>query len=319
MSSPQCVALSGGVGGAKLALGLSKAMDPEELLIVANTGDDFDHLGLRICPDIDTVSYTLGDLANLELGWGRRDETWSFMETLKSLGGEAWFNLGDRDLALHVERTQRLQAGESLTAVTDAIREKFGIAAAIAPMSDSDVRTVVETPDGPLAFQHYFVRDRCEPCVTGFRFEGASEARPSPPFSAAFEGAGPKMVVVCPSNPFISVDPILAIPGVRDMLQASAAPMIAVSPIVGGKAIKGPTAKMMNELGMPATALEVAKHYADLIDGFVLDEADGDVTDAVRGLGLGVLVTNTVMKSLDDRVSLARDVIAFSEQLNEKK
>lgn len=319
MSSPQCVALSGGVGGAKLALGLSKAMDPKELLIVANTGDDFDHLGLRICPDIDTVSYTLGDLANLELGWGRRDETWSFMETLKSLGGEAWFNLGDRDLALHVERTRRLQAGETLSAVTMDISVRFGIAAAIAPMSDSNVRTVVETPEGPLAFQHYFVRDRCEPRVTGFRFEGASEARPSPAFSAAFEGAGPGMVVICPSNPFISVDPILAIPGVRNMLQASTAPLIAVSPIVGGKAIKGPTAKMMDELGMPATALEVAKHYAGLIDGFVLDEADSDVADAVRGLGLGVLVTNTVMKSLDDRVSLARDVIAFSKQLSEKK
>ncbi|NKB57574.1 MAG: 2-phospho-L-lactate transferase [Alphaproteobacteria bacterium] len=314
----ECVALSGGVGGAKLALGLSKAMDPASLLIVANTGDDFDHLGLRICPDIDTVSYTLGDLANPELGWGRRDESWSFMETLKTLGGEAWFNLGDRDLALHVERTRRLQAGNTLSVVTTDMAARFGIASTIVPMSDDDVRTIVDTPGGPLAFQHYFVRERCEPKVTGFRFAGASDARPSPAFRGAFEGRDPAMVIICPSNPFISIDPILAVSGVRRMLEASRAPVIAISPIVGGKAIKGPTAKMMDELGMPATALEVAKHYTGLIDGFVLDEADREVAGAVRDLGLGVLVTNTVMKSLDDRVSLAREVIAFSQQVSEK-
>lgn len=314
----ECVALSGGVGGAKLALGLSKTMDPESLLIVANTGDDFEHLGLRICPDIDTVSYTLGDLANPELGWGRRDESWSFMETLGHLGGETWFNLGDRDLALHVERTRRLQAGETLSRVTADIAARFGIASAIVPMSDDDVRTIVDTPDGPLAFQHYFVRDRCEPKVTGFRFSGAAEARPSPAFCAAFDAAGPGMVVICPSNPFISIDPILAVPGVRRMLEASAAPIVAVSPIVGGRAIKGPTAKMMEELGMPATARGVAAHYAGLIDGFVLDTADADAAESIEELGPKVLVTNTVMKSFDDRVSLAHAVIAFSRQLSKK-
>lgn len=311
----KCVALSGGVGGAKLALGLYKAMDPDDLLIVANTGDDFEHLGLRICPDIDTVTYTLGGVANPELGWGRADESWAFMETLGALGGETWFNLGDRDLALHVERTRRLEGGETLSRITDDMAARFGISAGIAPMCDEDVRTVVETPDGPLAFQHYFVRERCAPRVTGFRFDGASAARPSEAFAAAFADEGPDMVAICPSNPFISIDPILAIPGVREMLRDCAAPVVAVSPIVGGQAIKGPTAKMMNELGLAVTARAVAEHYGDLIDGFVLDRADGDAADAIKSLGPDVLVANTVMKSLDDRVSLARDVVAFSQQL----
>ena len=317
MSGIRCVALSGGVGGAKLALGLYKAVDPSELLIVANTGDDFEHLGLRICPDIDTVTYTLGDLANQELGWGRRDESWAFMDTLGTLGGETWFNLGDRDLALHVERTRRLQAGETLSAVTADIAQRFGIAAAIAPMADRDVRTIVETPDGPLAFQHYFVRDRCEPTVTGFRFDGAIDARPSAALEAAFAGNGPELVVICPSNPFISIDPILAVPGVRALLEACGAPVIAVSPIVGGQAIKGPTAKMMGELGMDATAQGVARHYAGLIDGFVLDTVDAAAADAIMADGPDVHVTNTVMKSLDDRVSLARGIVTFSEQLKQ--
>ena len=319
MNRVSCVALSGGIGGAKLALGLYRAMtDPSELLIVANTGDDFEHLGLRICPDIDTVTYTLSGLSNLELGWGRQDESWSFMETLGTLGGETWFNLGDRDLALHVERTRRLQSGNSLSDVTADIAQRFAIKAAVAPMADHDVRTIVETPEGPLAFQHYFVRDRCEPTVTGFRFDGAASAAPSPALAAALSGAGPNFVVICPSNPFISIDPILAVPGIRKMLVKSAAPVIAVSPIVGGQAIKGPTAKMMAELGMDATAQGVARHYAGLIDGFILDTVDAAAADAIMANGPDVLVTNTVMKSLEDRVSLALEIIAFSEQLKQR-
>ena len=317
MSGVRCVALSGGVGGAKLALGLYKAMNPADLLIVANTGDDFEHLGLRICPDIDTVTYTLGDVANRELGWGRRDESWAFMDTLASLGGETWFNLGDRDLALHVERTRRLQEGETLSAITADMAARFGIEAAIAPMSDQDVRTIVETPEGPLAFQHYFVRERCEPKVTGFRFEGASAAEPSPALRAAFADGGPDLVVICPSNPFISIDPVLAVPDVRTMLDECVAPVIAVSPIVGGKAIKGPTAKMMGELGITATAKGVAEHYAGLIDGFVLDTVDAEAADTIMASGPDVLVANTMMKSLDDRVSLAREIFAFSKQLKQ--
>jgi LPPG:FO 2-phospho-L-lactate transferase len=304
------------VGGAKLALGFYKAIaDPTELLVVANTGDDFEHLGLRICPDIDTVTYTLGGISNLELGWGRQDESWAFMETLSLLGGETWFNLGDRDLALHVERTRRLQTGETLSDVTADMANRLGIKAAIAPMADRDVRTIVETPEGPLAFQHYFVRDRCKPTVTGFRFNGAAEAIPSSALDLALSGVGPDLVVICPSNPFISVDPILAVPGIRDRLLRLGAPVIAVSPIVGGKAIKGPTAKMMDELGMDVTAAGVARHYAGLIDGFVLDTVDKDAAAEVEALSMNVLVTNTLMKSLDDRVMLAREIIAFSEQL----
>lgn len=318
MNRLRCVALSGGVGGAKLVLGLYKAMaDPAELLVVANTGDDFDHLGLHICPDIDTVTYTLGGLSNTELGWGRQDESWAFMDTLDALGGETWFNLGDRDLALHLERTRRLQSGMTLSDVTADIALRFGIDAAIAPMTDHQVHTVVETPEGSMAFQHYFVRDRCEPKVTGFRFEGAADAVPSPAVTKAFCGNGPELIVICPSNPFISIDPILAVPGMHDMLEQSAAPVIAVSPIVGGKAIKGPTGKMMDELGMDASAEGVARHYKGLIDGFVLDSVDANAAAAIKGLGLDVLVTNTVMKSLDDRVVLAREIISFSNQLKQ--
>ncbi len=311
MNALSCVALSGGVGGAKLALGLSHAMGPENLLLVANTGDDFEHLGLRISPDIDTLIYTLSGLASIETGWGREGETWSFMSALAELGGETWFKLGDRDLALHVERTRRLGAGERLAAVTDAIRRRLGIAATIVPMSDDAVRTIVETPDGPLAFQHYFVRDQCQPIVTGFRFEGAATARPGPGVLEAIAGAD--MIVICPSNPFISIDPILAVPVIRNSLMASKAAIVAVSPIVGGRAIKGPTAKMMTELGLDATAAEVARHYGGLIDGFILDTVDRHVA---ADLDCRAMVTNTVMKSLSDRVSLAREVIAFAGELN---
>ena len=314
MTEPRvrCLALSGGVGGAKLALGLSRILAPEEFLVVANTGDDFEHLGLLICPDIDTVTYTLAGVGNTETGWGRADEGWRFMESLAEIGGESWFNLGDRDLALHVERTRRIGAGESLSAITEDIANRLGVAARIAPMSDQPVRTIVETPDGPLAFQHYFVREQCAPRVTGFRFDGAAYASPSPALREALATA-PDAIVICPSNPFISIDPILALPGVREALSDCPAPVVAVSPIVGGRAIKGPTAKMMAELGIPGDAVSVARHYAGLIDGFVLDDVDADSAEAVRALGIETQVTGTVMTSLDDRIRLAREVLDFAE------
>lgn len=315
MNDISCVALSGGVGGAKLALGLSHAMDPAKLMLIANTGDDFEHLGLHISPDIDTLIYTLSGLADPETGWGRDGETWSFMNALGQMGGETWFRLGDRDLALHVERTRRLSCGEKLGGVTDAIRRRLSIAASIVPMSDDPVRTIVETPDGPLAFQHYFVRDQCRPCVTGFRFEGASESRPGDGMLDAILCAD--LVVICPSNPFISIDPILAVPGIRDSLLASNAAIVAVSPIIGGRAVKGPTAKMMTELGLDTTVIEVARHYHGLIDGMVLDDVDREMADAVERLGCKAMVTNTMMNSLSDRVSLARETIAFADRLKE--
>ena len=310
-AAQRCLALSGGVGGAKLALGLSRILPPDDLLVVANTGDDFEHLGLLVCPDIDTVSYTLAGLNNPETGWGRADESWHFMETLAAIGGETWFRLGDHDLAVHLERTRRIAAGETLSNVTRDIARRLGVRTGVAPMSDRPVRTIVETPDGPLPFQHYFVREQCAPSVTGFRFEGADAARPAPAFAAALRG-GVSAVVICPSNPFISIDPILAVPGVRQGLRRCGAPVIAVSPIVGGRAIKGPTAKMMTELGLASGAVEVAEHYRGVIDGFVLDRSDAADAEAVRGLGMAVLVTETVMQSLDDKTRLAREVLDFA-------
>ncbi|HET7883880.1 MAG TPA: 2-phospho-L-lactate transferase, partial [Acetobacteraceae bacterium] len=270
------VALSGGVGGAKLALGLSHVLPPEELIVACNTGDDFEHLGLSISPDIDTVVYTLAGIANPELGWGRADETWSFMETLETLGSETWFRLGDRDLVVHVERTRRLRAGETLSAVTADLCAGLGVGPRVLPMSDDPVRTRVRTDEGWIDFQEYFVRRRCEPVVHELAFHGAATARMQPEFRTALEDPQLKAVVICPSNPFISIEPILAVPGVREALAACIAPVVAVSPLIGGRAIKGPTAKMMGELGMTPSAGGVARRYGDLIDGYVCDFADMD-------------------------------------------
>src|ERR1700722_11180487 len=270
------LALSGGVGGAKLALGLYRILPPDTLTVVANTGDDFEHLGLSISPDLDTLLYTLSCEANPELGWGRRSETWTFMEALEKLGGETWFKLGDGDLATHVERTRRLAAGESLSATIDGFCRHFGIAARILPMSDDKVRTRLDTDRGRLDFQDYFVRLRCEPAVRRLDFLGREAARPDPDFLAALADPALRAVVICPSNPFISIDPILTVPGVRDALRTCRAPVVAVSPIIAGKAVKGPTAKMMEEMGLTVDAGAVARHYQDFLDFYIVDEMDGD-------------------------------------------
>ena len=243
------VALSGGIGGAKLALGLSQILSGDDLMIVANTGDDFDHLGLHVSPDLDTLMYTLSGLANLDAGWGRAGETWTFMSALERLGGESWFLLGDGDLATHVERTRRLAAGETLSAITADFCRRLGVTPRLLPMSDQPVRTVVETPDGELDFQRWFVERHCEPVVRSLRFAGAERARPHPEWLRAVARPDTAAIVICPSNPFISIDPILALPGAREALRKAPAPVIAVSPIIGGDAVKGPTAKMMRELG----------------------------------------------------------------------
>ncbi len=304
------IALSGGVGGAKLALGLSRILKPEELLVVVNTGDDFEHLGLSISPDIDTVAYTLAGLANREVGWGRHDETWSFMETMEALGGETWFRLGDRDVALHVERTRRLRLGESLSAVTDALCRRMGIAQRILPMSDDPVRTRLLTEQGWLDFQDYFVRLRCTPEVREIAFAGASDARPQPEVLAALAADNLSMVIICPSNPLISIDPILSVPGMRGALRSCRAPVIAVSPIIGGKAVKGPTAKLMAELGLSVDPAAVARHYADIIDHYIIDEADAG---AVSGVGAPITATRTLMETMSDRDALARVVLAVGQ------
>ena len=310
------IALSGGVGGAKLALGLSRIMPAADLLVVVNTGDDFEHLGLSISPDIDTVAYTLAGLANREFGWGRHDETWSFMATMEALGGETWFRLGDRDLALHIERTRRLKAGETLSAVTADLCRRMGVGPVVVPMTNDPVRTRLLTDLGWLDFQEYFVHRRCEPVVSQLQFQGAGAAKPHPAFVAALVDPALEAVVICPSNPFISVEPILAIPGVRDALMACNAPIIAVSPIIAGRAVKGPTAKMMAELGLDPSAGTVAQRYADLLDGYVIDHAD---MSEVVSIDARVTLAQTLMTTMEDREALARIVMDAAKVLRRRE
>ena len=303
------VALSGGIGGAKLALGLYRVLPPGKLTVVANTGDDFEHLGLSISPDIDTLLYTLAGIDNRDTGWGRCNETWTFMAALEGLGGETWFKLGDGDLATHVERTRRLAAGENLSQVTDDFRRRLGISARLLPMSDDRVRTRLQAQEGWLDFQDYFVRLRASPVVREIAYAGASEARANPDFLAALAGDDLELVVICPSNPFLSIDPILSLPRVRDALRACRAPVAAVSPIIGGKAVKGPTAKIMAELGLPIGAAAVARHYEDILDFFIADEADAS---EVEDLGIPVSLTHTLMSTIEDREALARVVLVVA-------
>ncbi|MBT7333120.1 MAG: 2-phospho-L-lactate transferase [Gammaproteobacteria bacterium] len=305
---PKILAITGGVGGAKLALGLSKCLPAQDLLFAVNTGDDFNHLDLHIAPDIDSLTYALAEQNNTELGWGRADESWQFIETMSSLGGQSWFRLGDKDLALHMRRTGLLKQGASLTEATAIITKAMGIKHVIAPMSDEPVRTLVHSDRGTLAFQHYFVRERCEPRVTGFDFDGISKATINPliqSFLPICDG-----VIICPSNPFVSVDPVLTLPGMREAL--TRIPVIAVSPIVAGLAIKGPAAKMMAELKIPATASAVAAHYGDLLSGFVLDQRDADQQSAITPKSY---VTDTIMDSVKKRIQLAQGCLKFLAEL----
>lgn len=300
------LALSGGVGGAKLAAGLADVLAPEDLTIVVNTGDDFEHLGLTVCPDIDSVVYALAGLNDTVRGWGVGDESWRTMERLGALGEATWFNLGDRDMAMHIARSWRLRAGESLSAVTARLVRELGIGAAVAPMSDVPVRTQVETAEGWIDFQHYFVREQCRPVASAIRFEGTPGAAPSPGFAEALARRDLAAVVLCPSNPFLSVDPILAVDGVRDALCALKVPVVAVSPLVGGKAIKGPLGKLMGELGQQCDNRAIAAHYAGLVDHLIIDQSDAADAEGLRAAGLSVSVAGTVMCDAADRVQLAR-------------
>lgn len=305
------LALSGGIGGAKLALGLSRVLPPGALSVVANTGDDFEHLGLNISPDLDTLLYTLAGLANRQTGWGRRGESWNFMKALESLGGESWFRLGDGDLAIHVERTRRLAGGESLGRITDDFRRRLGICTRLLPMSEDRVRTRLLTEAGWLDFQDYFVRRRAEPAVREIAYDGAEAAHPHPDFLAALGDAALRLVVICPSNPYLSIAPILALPGLRAALAACRAPVVAVSPIIGGRAVKGPTGKIMAELGLVPEAATIARHYRGLIDLFVADEADAG---SLGEVGVPVRFAETLMTSLADREALARAVLRAADR-----
>lgn len=306
------VALCGGIGGAKLALGLYRAVPAGRLAIIGNTGDDFTHLGLAISPDLDTVCYTLSGLADRQRGWGRGDESWNFMEAVRQLGGPDWFSLGDRDLALHVLRSEALRQGRGLGAITADVARQMGIAATILPMSDDPVRTMIGTPDGWLAFQDYFVRDRCAPRVTGIRYDGADVARANPAALAAIADPAVEAIVLCPSNPLLSIDPILAVPGMRDAILRAQAPVIAVSPLIGGRAVKGPTAEIMREMGLGANAGAVCAHYGGLLDGFVLDAADSALDGT---LPVPTAVTATLMTTLEDRIRLAGFTLDFAARL----
>lgn len=304
------LALAGGVGGAKLALGLARVLPPGELTCVVNTGDDFRHLGLDISPDIDTLLYTLAGLADPVHGWGRRDDTATFMQALTALGGATWFHLGDADLAMHVERTHRLAAGHSLAAITDDMRRRLGIAQRVVPMCNQAVRTRVRTAEGWLAFQDYFVRRRCEPAVRELEYLGADAATPVRELQTLATQPGLRAVVICPSNPFLSIGPVLALRGVREALARCTAPVIAVSPIVAGRAVKGPTAKLMGELGFEVGHAAVAAHYAGLVDALLVDDDSGCPPGQAPWI-----TAPTLMQTLEDRERLARCVLDIADRL----
>jgi LPPG:FO 2-phospho-L-lactate transferase len=294
------LALSGGVGGAKLAAGLADVLQPDQLTIAVNTGDDFEHLGLTVCPDIDSVVYALA---------GLNDETWQAMGMLRELGAPDWFNLGDRDLGMHLARSARLRAGESLSEVTEALTRSLGIGYKVAPMSDAPVRTQVETDAGWLDFQHWFVREQCQPEVRGIRFAGLPAA-PAPALTEALARPDLSAIIICPSNPFVSVDPILALDGVRQALEARRVPVVAVSPLVGGQAIKGPLAKMLAERGQGCNNMAIADHYSGLVDHWLIDTVDAGDAQKLGASGVAVRVTATVMRTAEDRKGLAREALS---------
>jgi LPPG:FO 2-phospho-L-lactate transferase len=309
------VALAGGVGGARLAVGLAAILPPQQLTILVNTADDFEHMGFTVCPDLDTVMYTLAGVNNPLSGWGRAGETWNFMSETRRLGGPGWFQLGDRDLALHVLRREALLRGVPLSEVTRDLAHRFGVRHAIVPMSETPVRTRVKTKSQTLSFQDYFVRLRCKPRVSGFSFAGAGNACVPDTLARVLRGCV-DAVVLCPSNPFVSIAPIFSVPAIRAWLKTRAFPVIAVSPIIGGAAVKGPAAKMMRELGLKPTALEIAKHYRGAVDHWVIDNQDARLSNAIQRLGKRVLVTNTLMRNRATSTALARRVIRFAQSIN---
>lgn len=307
MNGPRIVALAGGVGGAKLAAGLQEVLPRGALTVIVNTGDDFEHWGLTICPDIDTVLYNLAGVHNPQTGWGRAGESFTTLAAMEAIGGEDWFRIGDLDLATHLRRSEWLRQGAALSEVTDRLRRSLGIPSLVVPMSDQPVRTLVHTDEGDLPFQHYFVRRRCEPCVIDLTFVGASEAQFSSVATNALQHAD--AIVFCPSNPYLSIDPILSIPGVRRFIRKLPAPKIAVAPIVGGRAIKGPAAKMMLEMGKEVSPATVAEHFDGLLTAFVIDEADASLADE---LPVPTIAVDTLMTDLPSKMRLARDVLDFA-------
>jgi len=320
LDNVEYLALSGGVGGAKLVLGLSQILAPEKLIVVANTADDFKHIGLNISPDLDTIMYTLANLNNSELGWGQTKETWQFLDALGRLDQETWFKIGDRDLATHIVRTTKLDNGETLSQVTKELCFSLGVKHQLIPMTNDKVATVVHTKSGQsIPFQQYFVRDRCVPKVRGFEFQGIATAAPSPSFLKSLESPKLRLIIICPSNPYVSIDPILRMRGVLDLIAERRIPVVAISPIISGQALKGPAAKMMEELGELASAIGIAKHYQtlyrDMLTGFIIDEKDRRLEADFTEMGLRAIATNTVMVTLQDRINLAQEVLRFGSRI----
>ena len=306
------VALAGGVGGAKMVFGLAKASTVVNLTVIVNTGDDFDHLGMHICPDIDTICYTLAGLANPETGWGRKDESWNFIKELEALGGEDWFRIGDKDLATHVERTNRLKKGQPLSKIVKDFCDFWNINHLILPMSDQMVATIVTTNEfGEIPFQDYFVKKKCEPTIRSFRFDGIDKAEPAPGVIDAIEQAD--VIVICPSNPWVSIDPILNVTNILPSLRQKT--IIAISPIVDGKSIKGPAAKMYSELGILPSAFAIAWHYKDLIKAIVIDDQDISLAKEITSLGITPFNTNTIMKTPEDKLNLGKDVLNYIDRI----
>ena len=309
MENSKVLALAGGVGGAKLALGLRDILDEESLAIVVNTGDDEEFFGLHVSPDLDTVMYTLGGISNPDTGWGISGETFRSLNRLRQYGADTWFNLGDLDMATHIRRTQLLGQGNTLSEVTNSLCSSLGIAHSIFPMTDDTLKTVVITEISEMSFQEYFVKNRCDPRVVSLRFDSPSECSPSPGFVTALNESD--LLVFCPSNPFLSVDPILAVTGVRKKIENFRGARIAVSPIVGGEAIKGPAGKILRELGHEVSCVGVAKRYVDLCDVFIIDNVDADLASTIEKLGMRVVVTNTIMNNDQEKRTLAQEILSL--------
>jgi LPPG:FO 2-phospho-L-lactate transferase len=306
-------ALAGGVGGAKLASGLQDVLPPGDLSVVVNTADDFDLWGLHICPDLDTVMYTLAGISNPETGWGIGNESFETLNMLENYGEETWFKLGDKDLATHILRTSRMRSGETLTDITAGLSGALGVDSVVLPMSDDPVSTILDTPEGRLEFQEYFVRRGQRDEVLGIELRGIQDAGPTERVLAAIGGAD--AIVFCPSNPVVSVGPILALPGMTEALASTSAPKVAVSPIVGGRALKGPADRMLASLGHEVSATGVARMYAGLVDGMVVDRTDEEERAGIEALGMRVLVTQSVMRDAEDRARLASETLEFSAGL----
>jgi LPPG:FO 2-phospho-L-lactate transferase len=315
MASGKIIALSGGIGGAKLCLGLHQIYAPEELYFITNTGDDFLYLGFYIAPDVDTLVYTLAGINNTETGWGRADETWKTHNVLGELGADNWFKLGDKDLALHLHRSKALRNGERLTSITQDIANRFHLKATVLPMSDHMIQTVVDTNKGLLSFQEYFVKQASKPKIKNISFK-SKNPEPSAEVTEILMDPGLKGIVICPSNPYLSIDPILSIEKIRQSITESKRPRVAVSPIINGQSVKGPTTKIMDELGLEANVLTIAQHYKDYIDGIVIDTSDQDYVGQIESMGIQVKLSEIMMNNDDDKKRVAEDVIHFIDHIS---